>query len=547
MLSTIKAPPEINVKIITTYDDYVPDFYYTFKCDSRNVREALAPEVEYFTQRDPTLIVAPTGSYKSTFALLELVSKALKKGMNVLIILNRVALATQLKQRVMEMTKSPLLGCLTDKGIQETEHFGCVSIITYHRLPAFVNDPANEKWIKNLLYVVADEIHFITSDASFNKNCGYYLKLLTQKFQHAIRVYMTATEWDILVPLAEAEKKNYLDFFKAIDPSILPREFRHYVFSADYSHVNLNFFTDLQEIKEKITLNPNQKWIIFVSSKKEGRALTKELGDKGIYLDADSKGTEEWYQLLKNNKFQQQVLITTAVLDCGVNVIDDQLRNVVIITDDRTRLIQMLGRKRCKQGEAVNLFVYDMDKQTIEKRYKDGEELCRWLDRYTEVDYAGKCKMANEIWLSPQDSLRHYFALVKGHLVPNHIAFYTLKRKMHFYESILSGETSFQQAVKSWLGIVDDSLPATEELTLNERILQFCETHLNQVLSDEEINYLRSLVVLIKTPSGASITRADRMEKIKKVAVNNRLKEIACPYRVARDAWRIIKNQEELE
>jgi len=195
----------------------------------------LAPEVEYFTSRDPTLIVAPPGSHKTTFALLELVSNAVKSGKNVLIILNRVALATQLKQRVMETTESPLCGCLTNKGIQVTEHFGSVSIITYHRLPAFVKNPANQDWIKNLMYVVADEVHFLTSDSGFNEKCGYYLKLLTQKFQHAIRVYMTATEWDVLLPLAEAEEKNYVDNLKVVCPGVRPREFRRYVFPADYT------------------------------------------------------------------------------------------------------------------------------------------------------------------------------------------------------------------------------------------------------------------------------------------------------------------------
>ena len=547
MLSTTtRDPPKIEVKIVTKYDDYLPHFYRTFYCNSGNVRETLAPEVEYFTSRDPTLIVAPPGSHKTTFALLELVSNAVKSGKNVLIILNRVALATQLKQRVMETTESPLCGCLTNKGIQVTEHFGSVSIITYHRLPAFVKNPANQDWIKNLMYVVADEVHFLTSDSGFNEKCGYYLKLLTQKFQHAIRVYMTATEWDVLLPLAEAEEKNYVDNLKVVCPGVRPREFRRYVFPADYSHVNLCFFNNLQEIKEKINSNPKEKWMIFVGSKKEGRALVKELGDKAIYMDADSKDTNEWFQLLEDNKFHFQVLVTTAVLDCGVNVIDDQLCNVVIITDDRTRLIQMLGRKRYKQGECVNLFVYDMDEQTISKRYQEGELLCQWLDRYTEEDSEGKNRMANEIWFSQQDDLRHYFNLANGHLVPNCIAFYALRRKMRFYESILSGEITFQQAVRSWLGLTDDSLPLMEKPSLEERILQFCETHLNQELSDEEINYLRSLVALIKAPSGAAKTRPERVATIKKLAINNRLKEITSSYRVARDSWRIIKNQEEL-
>lgn len=546
MLSTTtKDPPQIEVKKVTQYDDYIPTFYRTFYCDSGNVRETLAPEVDYFTSRDPILIVAGTGYYKSTFALLELVSRATKNGKNVLIILNRVALATQMKLRLAEITESPLRDCLTNKGIQATEHFGNVSIITYHRLPAFVKDPANAERIRNLMYVVADEAHVITSDVSFNEHCGYYLKLLTQKFQHAIRIYMTATEWDVLVPLAEAEEKNYVDNLKVVHPGVRPREFRRYVFPADYSHVNLCFFTDLREIKDEIHSNPREKWLIFAGSKKEGKVLVKELGDIAIYLDADSKGTEAWYQLLEDNKFHVQVLVTTPVLDCGVNIIDDKLHNVVIITDDRTRLIQMLGRKRRHPDEDVNLFVFDLDEKTISKRQQDGQMLCQWLDRYEEADLDGRNKMAAEIWRSPQDGLRHYFSLANGYLVTNQVAFYALKRKMHFYEEILSGKTTFHQAVANWLGLDEEEVPVTEKLSLAGRIEKFCEAHLEQQLSDAEIEELRSLVVLVKSPSGASKTRPERIKTIKKIAVNHRLSDIACPYRVARDAWRIIKNMEE--
>ena len=545
MLSKTKDPPKIEVKIITRYDDQIPDFYRTFRCNSRNVREALASEVDHFTSRDPTLIVAPTGSHKTTFALLEIVSRAIKSGKNVLIILNRVALATQLKQRVMEAIDSPLLGCLTNKGIQETEHFGCVCVITYHRLPAFVNDPANKEWIKNLMYVVADEVHFLAADSSFNEKCGYYLKLLTLKFQHAIRVYMTATEWDILVPLAEAEQANYLDTMKLVYPWLLPREFRRYVFPADYSHVNLHFFGNLDEIRARIEANPNEKWILFMDSKAAGKALAKELGGKAIYLDADSKETEAWYQLLKDNKFQTQVLITTAVLDCGVNVIDPKLCNVVIFTDDRTRLIQMLGRKRCSQGEGVNLYVYDMDDKTLAKRQRDCESLSQWLDRYTEATWEGRRKMATEIWHHPDDQLRHYFNFANGYLVPNDIAFYALRRRLHFYTALLNGEFTFQQAVREWLGLQDEGAVVEENADPEQKLRSFCENHLNQDLSEEEIAKFRELVIAIADRIGIIKTRTDRLESIGRDALNKRMETFAFPYRLVRNAWRIIKYQEE--
>lgn len=154
--------------------------------------------------------------------------------------------------------------------------------------------------------------------------------------------------------------------------------------------------------------------------------------------------------------------------------------------------------------------------------------------------------MANEIWCSQQDGLRHYFDLARGHLVPNHIAFFALKRKMNFYRSILSGEITFQQAVRSWLGHPDEDAAAGENANLEQRLLAFCENHLDQDLTDEEVAKLREMVITIADQIGIAKTRADRLESIGRDALNKRMATFKCPYRVARNAWRIINNQEDL-
>lgn len=547
MLSSVKEIPKPKVRIITRYDDQVPKFFQSFHCNPGNIRDVLASEVDYWTPRNPTLISAPTGMGKTTLACEELLPRAIARGKNILFVLNRVALATQLKLKVMEKVEPSLMECLTEKGIRAREYIGNVCIITYHRLPAFVHDPSNQNWLKNLMYVVADEIHVITSDSSFNDRCGYYLKLLTTKFQHAVRVYMTATEWDVLVPLAEAEEKKYMDIQRmVINPWLPPRQFQRYVFPSDYGHVNLHFFKDMDEIIAQIDDDQDQKWILFMASKKAGKELDKQFGNRSIYLDADSKETAEWYQLLKKNCFSQQVLITTAVLDCGVNVIDPKLCNIVIFTDSRASLIQMLGRKRCQDGERVNLFVYDIDEKTIAKRYNDGAYLCQWLDRYEGETLEGRNKMMGEIWHSQDESLMHYFDLADGYLVPNHIAFFSLKRIMNFYCSIINGEVTFQQQVRSWLGFSDESESVEKNVNPEERLQIFCEDHLNKELTDEEIMQFREMVIKIADQVGSVKTRADRLESIGREALNKRLETFTCPYRLARGTWKIVKATESL-
>lgn len=539
MLSKTVKPQELKVRAVSAYDDYIPDFYRVFECKSDNVVEELTPEVDFWTSRDPVLIQAQPGKGKTTFANEIVVRRAVQSGKNALIISNRVAVSVQQKLKIMDLIQSPLIGMLTDEGIRKRERFGAVSVITYHRLPAFLKDPENQVWIRNLLVVVADEIHLVASDAFFNPQTGYYLKLVTSMFQHAIRIYMTATPEDVLTPLAEAEHKNYRDFQKVLygAPS---REFRYYRFTPVYDHINLQFFESLDEISEMIHEEANDQWLVFVASKAEGKAFAKELGKRALYLDAESKDTQEWNDLLKTSNFGQQVLVTTAVLDSGANIWASKLRHVVIMTDNKTSLIQMLGRKRCSPKERVNLYVKNLDMKLIGKRQKDYQELCQWHDRYTEATAIERHKMAVGFWRDKDDALRLFFGLThQGNLVPNNMAFFALRRRMLFYESILEGKTTFEETVRSWLG-----MPEEAQETPQDKLFRFCENHEDSELDEEEIIMFRKLVVNATKQAGFSEPQPGRIESLGRGALNNRLEKLNCPYALARNEWKIKLTEE---
>ena len=531
MLSNNNGLPEIEAKVVSIYDDYIPDFYRIFECNSDNVVETLTPELEFWNTRDPVLIHAPPGKGKTTFANEVAVQRAIQYG-NALIISNRVAVSTQQKLKIMVLIQSTFRGMLTDEGIRKTERFGPVSVITYHRLPAFLKDPKNEKWIRNIGVVIADEIHLITADSMFNDMCGYYLELLTSRFQHAIRIYMSATPEDVLVPLAEAEKRNYRDISGVLQGA-LQRDFLYYHFPADYSHINLQFFDELDEIADMINAEPNSKWLVFINSKSIGKGFAKDLGSRALYLDAESKEREEWNDLLKTSDFKQQVLVTTAVLDSGANIWSAELHNVVVTTDNRTSFLQMLGRKRYTQGEKVNLYVRNLDMRVIGKRQREHIELCQWYDRYLAATADEKGKLAMQFWRDSDDSLRHYFSLTrKGKLVPNEMAFFALRCRMHFYASILSGRVSFQKVVREWLGLTEK-----EEESQKDRLLHFCEMHCGQELNDQDQAEFRRLVVMTIEQAGHKEPRPERIETLKIEALQNRLLKISFPYSLERNKW----------
>ena len=553
MLINTKTKQFLTPELVDIYDDHKPDFVHTFSCGEGNVREVLREEVNYWNCRDPVLVDAPTGRGKTTFVYDVLIPRAMKQGKNVLLISNRIAVSAQQKIKIMELLSSPLVGCLTSKGIQQQENFGMVRVITYHRLPALLKEARNKLWIENLMYVVADEVHFFTADSSFNENCDYYLKLITSKFQNAIRVYLTATTWDVLHPLAEAEKKNYRDYDVVASPyTVYQREMLHYRFTSDYGHILLNFFDDLEEIKSLILQKANIKWLIFVSNRQEGRTFASDLNSisplpsgmqRATYLDADKKGTPEWRDLLNDSKFDAQVLVTTSVLDCGINIWDDALKNIVVITDNRTSLVQMLGRKRCKSEERVNLYVRDISEQTFLCRYKEAVALYSWYNRYKEADNKERSKMAAEIWRSADPVLLKYFHLGGGSLYPNELAFFSLGRNVRFYEQFISDRetVSFQNAVRRWLGMERDI-----NINCLDMLISFCSQHKETEMIECEVVEFRKLVVNAYEQNIQKEPQPTRKDSLGIGALKNRLIKLAVPFDLDEKRW-VIHSKEDTE
>ena len=541
MLASQKhTPPEdMNVRIASEYDDPLkPKGYRTFRCDTDSIKEALEEEVPNWRYWKAILIDAPPGKGKTSFVYEVLIPLAIKMNRNVLLVANRNALSLQMKLDVLDLIGSPLRDRLTDLGIRETDIFGSVGIVSYHSLPRFLNDPENEDWLDNVEYVVADECHYFASDSSFNDLTEWHLKLITKHFKRAIRVYMTGTSWDVLRPIADAEMAIKYDKERACKVH-LDREIIRYHWEQDHSHVDLRFFRDLEEIKQLILGNPNEKYMIFVDSRDSGRALADALGkNRATYLDAESKGTKEMTKLLKEQTFDRQVLVTTKVLDCGINLWDNRLRHIVTVTDDRVSMLQMLGRKRRKPGERVNLYVCDMDLKLIAKRYRDGQELLAALREYQEGDSEVHRQMARSCWRSEDRKYRIYFRITDWSIVPNEVAFWALKRKDYFYRKLLEGHTTFRDEVCKWLGKTQEP-----EKIPDDELNAFCEAHLGQELNEEEIVMVRKLIVKTAVAKGYPEPQPTRVATLGQEALNNRLSKVESPYRFEKKRWVILKEE----
>lgn len=119
-------------------------------------------------------------------------------------------------------------------------------------------------------------------------------------------------------------------------------------------------------LKCKENDNTKEKTMIFVESKDFGKNLKAyiEANCKDIsvaYIDSTLKASDTFNDITQNSKFSEDVLITTSVMDNGVNIIDPSVKNIMVLHLDAVKYIQSVGRKRLASGEDLNIFVTAFD------------------------------------------------------------------------------------------------------------------------------------------------------------------------------------------
>ena len=557
MLHRPELKPEVMLQPSPKWDMLPKYFYCNHEVQSRSVKDGLMYEVDHWRPEWPVLIEAQTGLGKTTFVFEELIPRAVAQKKNVLIISNRIALSVQQKIKLMKEINDPRLEMLSDLGIQKCEDFGAVRVITYHRLHALLTDKKSIKWRDQLLYVVADEAHFFTSDALFNRYCGAILRDITTYFGRAIRVYMTATSWDVLKPLGDAEKANYFNALGSVTgTTMVYRQFHRYIFPFDYSAYSLQFVSKLEDLTTLIQQKQKEKWLVFCNSKVKGKTFATSLGDLADYIDAEVKEEKEkkevWQKLVKDEQFEKQVLVTTAVLDCGVNIHDESVKNIVVCADNRTSLLQMVGRKRLAPQEKVSVWIVEPTSKALSARaakYEKQLELIQKLESMQTIKE--QASFVNRLLENsdPSDNVLFYvsgtqpFGQNKGILEvrKNELAEYAIRRRKAFLDKLTSGKTTFQKEVNNWFGkITEDSVDTLELLE------EFYQANEGKVISQEQIPILRNLILTLARESGYKEPQPTRVETMKHTALNNRLEKIPnASYHIEETPekeWKLVRN-----
>lgn len=129
----------------------------------------------------------------------------------------------------------------------------------------------------------------------------------------------------------------------------------------DYSYLDIKYFKYIKDIIQLIKNDySDDKWMIFVTSIKKGEKIVEELKDNNIdstFIKSGSSNKEK-KRITSESKFSKKVLVTTKCLDNGINIKDEQVKNLVVMAYDKITFIQEIGRIRFNILDAPNINLY---------------------------------------------------------------------------------------------------------------------------------------------------------------------------------------------
>lgn len=285
-----------------------------------------------------------TGRGKTYFIINSLCLYAAEKNKSVLYLCNRIKLIEQIKNNVER------IGLLN------------VDVMSYQRIQ-------KEKTFrdKHYDYIIADEVHYILDDASFNYYTDITYNYLTNQKNNVV-IFMSATGKSLFGWLCNRK---------------VVTENRRYVLDTDYSYVDKVYFYNYKElnliIDDILSRSMDDKIIVFVNSSEQMLNMNKIYKEKAnYYCSASSKELKKIRQencivaIDENNiTFEKRLLFTTTALDNGVDLKDEKIKYIISEIIDPFSAIQCIGRKRPKNNkDKCNIFIADYDKTYISKRYR---------------------------------------------------------------------------------------------------------------------------------------------------------------------------------
>ena len=290
-------------------------------------------DVRAWSKGDTIMISAPTGTGKSYFIknIIYLVAAERKK--KILFLVHRKRCKQQFFDELKKSNKLDVIDVVTYQTIEKRKDFD----------------------LSKYEYIVCDEFHYFTSDSNFNYKTDISLEKILNT--NSIKIFMSATG-----KLMNAYIKNRKKV-KTID----------YKIDDDFDWMKLHFYNKDKTLEVVIdeVLEKEEKILIFIDNAEKAYNLYRKYKDKCLFCCAENN---RYYthvdeikigEMLEQESFPTNILITTNCLDAGINLIDDNIKTIVCDIRDIGVLVQCLGRKRRKENEKVDVYIKNISNQQL--------------------------------------------------------------------------------------------------------------------------------------------------------------------------------------
>lgn len=300
--------------------------------------EISSKEIEKWNNGDVVIISAGCGAGKSYFIKNVLYDRAKRENKKILMLIHRTNCVNQFQMEIEKDNKTDI-----------------IDIKTYQSVEARIIKNGNYSF-GDYSYIVSDEFHYFVEDSGFNCYTDISFNAI-MCCNTAVKIFMSATGDTMLQIINKFNDRKKQPHFYSLE--------------ADYSHLcSLSFFYQDDTIKSiayKLK-KAGKKAIFFIQSVEDAHRLYKEFKDISLFLcGKNSNSGKRCYQdvdetkienMLINQRFDEQFLITTSCFDAGANIIDTDLHTVIIDMKNVSSLIQCLGRKRnTGKDDKLNVFI----------------------------------------------------------------------------------------------------------------------------------------------------------------------------------------------
>lgn len=531
------------------------------------VGDALKGEIGRWCPTQPVLIAAPTGQGKTEFVRRIAQYQRYRRG-SILLLVHRSAIAVQQKRRLAAALHSRWEGVedlrALDYADEALSDVG-VAVMTYQRFAA----RHAQMRLQEVAWLVCDEIHAFYSDALFSPHLDPLFWQLPKMFRHAHRLYLSATPGPILPLLCRAERDN-LQACRNCRPYCHPGigKLLFYRFPNRFSAVDLRYFRRIEEITDLVQSRPEEKFLIFTAAREKPEAVSqsykKSLEGRGIsvaYLDRFSKGTPAWDAVCREERFAQQALVCTSVLDCGVNLKDPALRHIVVEATDKTEFLQMLGRKRLETGATVHAYIRVPDSATIRRRLAQVQDDLCFIRQAEKALRGGDNNLLLYCGWNDAGEERRYMRWLNcrdGKISPKRTAIEylrwqeaTLRRILEDAEA-LGDDSALPRLAHAWLE-QSDAYDACRWLDYDQKakawetLEEFLATHADIPMTQESFaQFSQQLAPLV---NAIRIFPHDGRRMLGMKALNSRLEQLGLCFKLqkmGRNSKTILKKEEEL-